>query len=297
NHHIYSGRIEPLRIPNPANALIPTLNPVPVPNGYKNENNDVNEPEAEALVNKLVECCKDPKYKDKTMGVISLLGEQQAKYIDKLLRNSLDFGEIERRKIICGDAYSFQGDERDVMFLSLVVANNARFTALTNRTARQRFNVAASRARDQVFLFHSVRLQDITNKDCMRYKLLDWYQNPRKAQIEAGLEALKRKAESQFEIDVGEIIIRRGYKVIPQYEVLTGKRIDLVIQGKVAVECDGDKHHGMDKWEADQRREEQLRRAGWIFWRVMASAFYRNPEKALASLWEKLAELKIEPYS
>src|SRR3989338_6322562 len=134
----------------------------------------------------------------------------------------------------------------------------------------------------------------------MRYKLLDWYQNLRMAQIEAGKEVLKRKKESDFEEDVGVMIIDRGYKVIPQYEVLTGKRIDLVIQGeksRLAVECDGDKHHGMDKWEADQRREEQLRRADWIFWRVMASAFYRNPEKALAGLWEKLAELKIEPYS
>ena len=301
NHHIYvNDRIEPLRIPNPADALLPSLNAVFVANGFKNENNDVNEPEAEALVNKLVECCKDPKYQNKTMGVISLLGEQQTKYIDKLLRNSLDEREIEKRKIICGDAYSFQGDERDVMFLSLVVANNAKFAVLNKETDKQRFNVAASRARDQVFLFHSVRLQDITNKDCMRYKLLDWYQNPRKAQIEAGLEALKRKAESQFEIDVGEIIIRRGYKVIPQYQVLSGKRIDLVIQGKesrLAVECDGDKHHDMKNWENDQRREEQLRRADWIFWRVMASAFYRNCEKALSSLWKKLAELKIEPYS
>ncbi|MCQ4573856.1 MAG: DUF559 domain-containing protein [Candidatus Brocadiales bacterium] len=133
----------------------------------------------------------------------------------------------------------------------------------------------------------------------MRYKLLDWYCNQRKAQIEAGLEALKRKA-NEFETDVGKIIIERGYRVIPQYEVLTRKRIDLVVQGKesrLAVECDGDKYHGMDKWEDDQRREEQLRRAGWTFWRVMASAFYRNREKALASLWEKLAELKIEPYS
>ncbi|MCQ4573857.1 MAG: AAA family ATPase [Candidatus Brocadiales bacterium] len=131
NHHVYvNDRIEPLRIPNPGNALLPTLNAVPVRNGFKNENNDVNEPEAEALVNRLVECCKNPKHKNKTMGVISLLGEQQAKYIDKLLSNSLDEQEIDRRKIICGDAYSFQGDERDVMFLSLVIANNAGFNAL-----------------------------------------------------------------------------------------------------------------------------------------------------------------------
>lgn len=34
----------------------------------------------------------------------------------------------------------------------------------------------------------------------------------------------------------------------------------------------------------DQRREAQLRRAGWKFWRISGSAFYRNKEKALDGL-------------
>ena len=55
----------------------------------------------------------------------------------------------------------------------------------------------------------------------------------------------KQKAESEFEIEVGERIIKRGFKVIPQYRSFPSDfnyRIDLVIQGeknRVAVECDG----------------------------------------------------------
>ena len=60
------------------------------------------------------------------MGVISLQGDAQARLIESMLMEELDASEIGERRIICGDAYSFQGDERDVMFLSLVAAPNVR---------------------------------------------------------------------------------------------------------------------------------------------------------------------------
>ncbi len=302
----YAGKLEPLRQPNPVERLDPCIIPVYVNNGFKNDS-DVNEPEAEALVEMLIQCCKDERYaqggkdnRKRTMGVISLLGEKQAKYINNLIAQRLDETERAERRIICGDAYAFQGDERDVMFLSLVIAPNASFSALVRDSDRQRFNVAASRARDQVFLFHSVKLEDIRNHDCVRYKLLRWYQNPMVAEMEAGLEILKKKADSEFEIEVGVRIIKSGYKVIPQYQPLPRDfryKIDLVVQGeknRVAVECDGDRWHGPEKWEYDQRREAQLRRAGLKFWRISGSAFYRHKEKSLESLWQFLDDEGIE---
>ena len=229
NNHLcptYAGKLEPLRQPNPQEMLDPTINPVFIETGYK-DNNDVNKPEAEALVDMLIKCCRDDIYSKggknnwkRTMGVISLLGEKQAKYISELISQRLDETEITERRIICGDAYAFQGDERDVMFLSLVIASNAQFTALSKDSDRQRFNVATSRARDQVFLFHSVHLDDIKNPECVRYKLLSWYLNPPLAEIKSGIEVLRQKKESEFEFDVGKMIIERGYKVIPQLQPL-----------------------------------------------------------------------------
>lgn len=310
NNHLcptYAGKLEPLRQPNPQEMLDPPINTIFIENGFK-DNNDVNKPEAEALVDMLIKCCEGERYskggknnRKRSMGVISLLGEKQAKYISELISQRLDETEIEERRIICGDAYTFQGDERDVMFLSLVIASNAQFTALVKDADRQRFNVATSRARDQVFFFHSVRLNDIKNPQCVRNRMLSWYLNPSLAEMEAGIEVLKRKKESDFELDVGKMIIKKGYKVIPQYRPLPNDfnyRIDLVIQGeknRLAVECDGDSYHGLEKWEYDQRREAQLRRAGWKFWRISGSAFYRNKEKSLESLWQFLETEGIEP--
>jgi hypothetical protein len=312
NNHLspsYGGRLEPLRRPSPQEILDPPIQTVFVENGHKN-NNDINEPEAERLVESVVNLCRDPRYalvgsnkRKRTMGIISLLGEKQAKYISNLIARhpGLDEREREERRIICGDAYAFQGDERDVMFLSMVIATNAPFAPQVREDARRRFNVATSRARDQVFLFHSVRLGDINNPECVRHKLLSWYLNPPKSEIEAGLTVLRRIADSEFEFEVGEKIISRGYTVIPQFRPFPRDyqyRIDLVVEGensRVAIECDGDQWPGAEKWEYDQHREAQLRRAGWKFWRISGSAFYRNKEKALDGLWEFLEDAGVNP--
>jgi len=314
NHHIYEGKLRPLRHPHPKGLLKPALAPVFVEAGYQNTNNKVNEPEAKEIVEKIAELVEDPNYHLRpdgrlcTFGVISLLAEDQAKYIKELLLKHPKIGEkvIEERNITCGDAYAFQGDERDVMLLSMVKAldpNNPHDTVrpLTDKGAAQRFNVAATRARDQVFLYHSIPVEEFRNPSDWRYRLLNWYYNPMTEELDAGRGALKQEYEtgraSQFSFDVGNILIDRGYQVLPEYPVI-GYRIDLVVQGenaRLAVECDGDQYHTLEHWEADQIRERQLRRAGWEFWRVSGSSFYRHKENALESLWEKLAELGIKP--
>jgi len=282
----YRGQLEPLR-QYPPQRLEPVVLRH-VTNGYREgtSQNARNPVEAEALVETLCQCCRDPAYAGKTIGVISLQGEAQAKLINSLLVKRLTPEEIEDREIVCGDAYAFQGDERDIMFLSLLAATNARFQALTTDAARQRFNVAASRARDQVWLFHSVTLNDMNPED-MRYKLLAYYSDPRQ-QPSGGPDW--EKCESKFERAVGQLIHHRHYRVVPQFEPFgpNGKRIDFVIEGprtRLAVECDGPHHDEPEQIVADLARQRQLERCGWTFWRVPASAFYANPDMALESLW------------
>ena len=84
--------------------------------------NALNEPEADAVLAQIVACIADPRYAGRTMGVISLQGEAQAKLIEHKLLESLEPEVIEERRLICGDAYAFQGDERHIIFLSMVAA-------------------------------------------------------------------------------------------------------------------------------------------------------------------------------
>jgi very-short-patch-repair endonuclease len=103
--------------------------------------------------------------------------------------------------------------------------------------------------------------------------------------------------DSWFEVDVFLMIADRGYRVLPQYEV-TGFKIDIVVEGlkgRLAVECDGDKWHGPERFNYDLGRQLELERCGWTFWRCRGSEFYRDPEATLTSLWIQLDQLAIYP--
>ncbi len=312
NEHFYSATpLIPLRQYG-TDRLTP-LKHVFVQGGYREGSGQlvVNKREAEEIVEKIVKLCHDASYSDKTMGVVVLQGNAQAGVIERKLLERLGAEEMERRRLVCGNPYSFQGDERDVMFLSMVAASNERIGPFTRAPDERRFNVAASRARDQMFLFHSVTVNDLSEFD-LRRKLLEFFTNPKIIQI-AGIkpEELARKAaqanrtvlkapdpfDSWFEVDVALALARKTFFVAPQYPV-AGKRIDLVVGDgnvRLAVECDGEYHHGVDQYEKDMERQRQLERCGWEFFRVRESAFRANEETALERLWPMLEERGIVP--
>jgi very-short-patch-repair endonuclease len=291
----YGGQMIPLRVPFEHEKLEPPVMAIKVNEGYATEGQTlVNHPEAERIVEDIKVLINDAKYSNQTIGVITLQGTKQAALIENKLRQEIGEREYINRKIICGNAYTLQGDERDVVFLSMVVAKNRRFVAQTKKAQQQTFNVAASRAKNQMRLYHSIDLEDLTNKEDYRYQLLSYCINPTRVNEE--FESLEEKCESPFEIDVLRMIVARGYKVRPQVQV-GPNRIDFVIEGlreRLAVECDGERWHGPEKWEEDMERQYTLERAGWKFWRVRGREFYFDRVKAMESLWDTLDEMGIE---
>src|SRR5262249_10191772 len=67
------------------------------------------------------------------------------------------------------------------------------------------------------------------------------------------------------------------------------------MQGRLAVECDGDQWHGPDRYEQDMARQRDLERSGWQFVRIRGSDFYRNNANAMEPLWAELDRLGIMP--
>lgn len=290
----YGGEMIPLRLPLEEEKLEPPVMAIKVKDGYNDAlEKDINQPEAEAIVDDIYDMVNDPKYNDQTIGVITLQGNKQHKLLENLIRDKIGDAEFVARKIICGNAYDLQGDERDIIFLSMVIAPNRNFRSLSMNRDKQRYNVAASRAKNQMRLYHSVDTSDLKNND-LRYSLLSYCKNP--TRVNKAMEDLEQLCDSPFEIDVLRMIIAKGYKVTPQLKV-GNYRIDFVIEGmrdRLAVECDGEKWHGPEKFEEDMQRQGSLERAGWTFWRVRGRDFYFNPNKAMESLWTKLSEMGIE---
>ncbi len=300
-----------------AGRLSPVVITRHVRDGYLKEGRgDQNPAEAHAIVDTIVQCCANPAYDGKTMGVISLVGDTQAKLIETMLVKQLGPEEMERRQLTCGNSYAFQGAERHVMFLSMVsaVSETHRMTSLTGEHDRQRFNVAASRAQDQMWLFHSLTLDDFHTSDDLRYRLLAYCQNPhleptasigrerldemeRRARIRAAGESPPEPFESWFELDVFLGLVRRGFHVTPQYP-LAGYWVDLMVQGlhgRVAVECDGDYWHGPERHDADMARQQELERCGLRFIRIAGSQYYLDREGSLNEVVEELQRQHVSP--
>ena len=292
----YNHELRPLRLPKASERLDPPLIDILVQDGFRE--GDKNLSEARIIVEEIKKLVSDDAYIDRSIGVVSLLADKQAYLIWEMLTEELGPELLQRHKIACGDARTFQGKERDIMFLSMVVApNENRIMPLSRDTYAQRFNVAASRARDRMYLVRSVTTEHLSGADKLRRSLISHFSAPF-AQDENRLDDLRKLCESPFEHEVYDALTERGYWVTPQVKV--GQfRIDMVVEGnndsRLAIECDGDKYHGPEKWADDMNRQRILERAGWTFWRCFASTWVRRKSEMIEDLVASLSEYGIEP--
>jgi very-short-patch-repair endonuclease len=293
NQLCYNGEIRCLRVASASERICPPLVDVFVKDGMRDSPSaKINRPEAQAIVEEIEVLTRNPAFVKRSIGVVSLLGNEQSHFIFELLIAQIGEEKIVRHQIRCGDAMTFQGREADIVFISMV-ADARSLTALTAETFEQRFNVAASRAKDRLYLYRSFRREDVREYD-LRARLLDHFTAPlRRAPEKKGRE----RCESDFERAVFDRLVSAGYRVTPQVPA-AGYRIDLVVEGhsgrRLAVECDGDQYHSADMWLHDLNRQRTLERVGWIFWRCWGSSFLSDPDACMADLFALLNTLGIE---
>jgi very-short-patch-repair endonuclease len=291
NRVFYKGGIEPLRIATLGERIDPTLVDIYVKDGLR-DGSDCNHREAEVIADEIAALVEDERFAGRTIGVVSLLGIEQAKLIDQLARRR-HAAELIRRRFECGDARTFQGSERDIMFLSMVV-DPGNCKALSGLMFEQRFNVAASRARDRMVLVRSVEEQHLSDKD-LRLTLLSHFSRP--IEDEQG-EDLALRCEPGFERELHGELVARGYRVVPKVRI-GAHLLDMVVEGgnhmRLAVECDGDEFHRPERWPLDMARQRVLERAGWTFWRCFASTWKLRRAEVMGELVGRLTQLGIAP--
>ncbi len=291
----YNHELRPLRIPRNSERIDPPLIDVLIEDGFRN--GDINRPEAEFIVQEIHQLVRDEKMAKRSIGVVALLGDKQAMYIWERLTDTLGPELMRQHHIACGDARTFQGKERNIMFLSMVAAINDSGAPLSRDTFAQRFNVAASRAQDRMYLVRSLELDQLSEKDVLRRGLISHFSTPF-LQDAKTVADLRTQCESPFELEIYDELTRRGFHVVPQVKV-GSYRIDMVVQGsndeRLAIECDGDRYHGFDRWADDMNRQRILERAGWVFWREFASIFIRRRTAVIDGLLDTLKARGIEP--
>lgn len=286
NNLCYANEIIPLRYENKTLNFRSPIKAVKVEDGAKDKAKNINMNEAKSIVQAIIDCCIDYRYKNMTMGVISLLGNDQAQLIENMLLQKLGKTEMEKRKLMCGEPYSFQGDERDIIFLSMVVSDDVKFTAFTREIDYRRFNVAVTRARDQLWLFYSISAENL-NPDCVRSKLIK-YCTETSNKKEGTL--IPQYFENDFLRDVYNSIKNRGYNIV-YYENLNKYNIDFVIEGDnkiAAIICNGGKNRTKEDTKTVFERQLNLEQSGWLFFTIDGSEFYENKPKVMDKLQEKL---------
>jgi very-short-patch-repair endonuclease len=187
---------------------------------------------------------------------------------------------------------NIQGDERDVIFLSVTYAKAAdgvlryNFGALNGENGWRRLNVLTTRARRRMRVFSSIRGSDINPTAAasagprLLRDFLDYAEHGRLA-VPAGANA--GATESPFEREVMTALVERGLEIVPQVGV-AGYRIDLgVVDAELpgrficGIECDGVAYHSSETArDRDRLRQQVLEARGWALVRVWSTDWFKD---------------------
>ena len=161
-------------------------------------------------------------------------------------------------------------------------------------SARKRYNVAASRARDQLWVVHSLDPVRDLKPDDIRKTLLDYAAAP----DASAPELTPQKPGTPFEEAIAKELQDCGYHLQLQRSV-GAYRLDMVALcgGRaVAIECDGERpDNGQRQIRADMERQTILERLGWRFIRVRGSEYYWDPKKCMNRVVQELEAYGIQP--
>ena len=205
-----------------------------------------------------------------------------------------------------------QGDERDVIFISIGYGRNEsgriakEFGPVNRDGGERRLNVLISRAKMAMEVFCNFRAEDLeldanASHGVRALKHFLSYAETRELDIpvETGNEA-----DSPFESEVMLALQERGYSVESQVGT-AGYFIDMAVKDPefpgryvLAIECDGASYHSSrSARDRDRLRQGVLESLGWRFHRIWSTDWFRNPghelERTAAAIEEARQAAKL----
>ncbi len=185
----------------------------------------VNKIEAEEIIRRIGEIIFREKKFDvsmsQTIGVLSPFRDQ-VDYIYNRLTKNFPLEKLEKHNVLAGTAHTFQGEERDIMFLSLAVDNESHRNTFHFLSKEDVLNVAITRARVRQYVCVSINPQNIHRGLLIRRYL---------EHISAGTEPVEAEKDEHdiFVKEVSAALEGLGIKVFPAFEI-AGMAIDLVME-------------------------------------------------------------------
>jgi very-short-patch-repair endonuclease len=247
----------------------------------------------------------------KTLGVIAFSKAQEQAIRDALeeklskeyphLSEYLDETSDKKDSFFIKNLESVQGDERDVIILSICYGPNKlgevrnHFGPINSASGYRRLNVAVTRAKDKLICVTSMRFSDMNPSPSARgaillQKYLEYAEKGWKV-LEGNLIANSGSLadhDSDFEACVEKALVDVGYVIHRQVGV-SGFKIDLAIVNPknntdyvLGIECDGAAYHSSKSARVrDRMRQDILEARGWRIYRTWSQHWYTHKQDVL----------------
>lgn len=195
--------------------------------GARNEKG-INEIEAAQILQQVKEIIQDeeglaPGHKS-SIGILSPFRDQ-TDFIAKNLVKQFSTNAIHDHRIMTGTAYAFQGEERDVMFLSFAVDAKSHHSALVHLNKPDVFNVSITRAKGRQFAYHSIEPEDLPVDHYLRLYLE--HQN----RSEQEQQSFEEQAHDDFLHEIQHILEQQSMEYWTYYSI-AGVPMDLLVKSE-----------------------------------------------------------------
>ncbi|MCZ7359897.1 MAG: DUF4011 domain-containing protein [Candidatus Methanoperedens sp.] len=263
---------------------------------YDRGTGSINRKEAQVVAEAALEHYR--KYPEKSLGIGTFNIKQQQAILEEVELQIREHPEMEEffktnrnEHFFVKNLETIQGDERDVIFLSIGFGLDRsgrlglNFGPLNHEGGERRLNVLITRAREQCVVFSNFRARDLKLDGNAPFGLraLKRFLEYAESRDLYCVEVRAEDTDSPFEDSVYELLRSHGYDVHKQVGC-GGYRIDLAIvspeqKGRyiLGIECDGAKYHSSPvARDRDRLRQQILKGLGWKLHRVWSTDWYRN---------------------
>jgi very-short-patch-repair endonuclease len=252
---------------------------------------------------------------DLSLGVVAFSVRQRQEIIDELevlRRGHRDteafIGNHATEPFFVKNLENVQGDERDVIFISVGYGKNAsgymamRFGPLGAEGGERRLNVLISRAKKRCHVFASITADDIDlerakGRGVASFKTFLSYAQTGRLSVAVVTGHME---DSPFEESVRRAVEGLGYEVEPQVGE-AGFFIDLAVQDRttpgrylLGIECDGASYHSSrSARDRDRLRQAVLEDHGWIIHRVWSTDWFQRQSDQLRNIAAAIEAAKL----
>ena len=314
NIEFYDNKLQLFPSPDAAKEKVGLIYHYLADTAYDRGGSGSNKEEARIVAEKVMEHAR--KRHDLTLGVSTFSTAQM-----EAVQNEL---EILRRKdpsyeqtffnahpeepFFVKNLENVQGDERDVIFISIGYGRDANgrltmnFGPLNQDGGERRLNVLITRARRRCEVFTNLKGDDIdlsrTNaRGIAALKRYLKYAETGKSDI---VIPTGRGVASPFEEEVADSLRKLGFQIDHQIGS-AGYFIDLGVKDPerpgrylLGIECDGATYHSAQSArDRDRLRQQVLEGLGWRIHRIWSTDWFRNPDRELRRAAEAIEAARV----